>query len=333
MRFVSVRSRSFLPEDVLSDLPSRFGVTAVRQITPVLPVLSCPETAVPFLTAAEMLAYDRDAGLDLGGLAVHYESERGGIHADDVVDKMGGIVDILQGAVDAGLAGTTYADRILGVQSVAFRERMEAGRLIDGGVLNRIVLYVTALMESKSAMGLIVAAPTAGACGVLPGACLGTAAAMGLSRDAVARAMLAGGMIGVFISAHATFAAEVGGCQAECGSGSGMAAAALVTLVGGTARQAVDAASIALQNILGLVCDPVAQRVEVPCLGKNVMAAANALTCANMALAGYDPVIPFDEVVEAMDAVGRMLPSDLRCTGRAGLSATKTARDIERRLF
>ncbi len=144
--------------------------------------------------------------------------------------------------------------------------------------------------------------------------------------------MLAGGMIGVFIAAHATFAAEVGGCQAECGAGSGMAAAALVTLAGGSTQLAVNAASMALQNVLGMVCDPVANRVEVPCLGKNVLAASNALACANMALAGYDPVIPLDEVIETMDAVGKMLPPALRCTGYGGLSVTKTAKEIEQRL-
>ena len=152
---------------------------------------------------------------------------------------------------------------------------------------------------------------------------------MGLSPDEMTRAMLAAGMIGVFIAAHATFAAEVGGCQAECGAGSGMAAAALVTLAGGTARQAVAATSIALQNILGMICDPVANRVEVPCLGKNVMAASNALACANMALAGYSEVIPLDQVIEAMDEVGKSLPSELRCTGLGGLSVTRAAKKIE----
>ena len=146
------------------------------------------------------------------------------------------------------------------------------------------------------------------------------------------RAMLAGGVIGVFIAAHATFAAEVGGCQAECGAGSGMAASALVTLAGGSTHQAVNAASMALQNILGMICDPVANRVEVPCLGKNVMAASNALACANMALADYDPVIPLDEVIQTMDQVGKMLPSALRCTALGGLSITKTSKDIEKRL-
>jgi L-serine dehydratase len=184
----------------------------------------------------------------------------------------------------------------------------------------------------KSAMGVIVAAPTAGACAGLPGAVIGAAGSMGLPLEAMAQAMLAAGMIGVFIAAHATFAAEVGGCQAECGAGSGMAAAALVTLAGGTAKQAIDAASIALQNTLGMVCDPVANRVEVPCLGKNVLAASNALACANMALADYDAVIPLDEVIDTMDQVGKSLPHTLRCTALGGLSVTPTSKAIEVRL-
>jgi len=181
-------------------------------------------------------------------------------------------------------------------------------------------------------MGVIVAAPTAGACGGLPGACIGAADVMGLSIDDMTKSMLAAGMIGVFIAARATFAAEVGGCQAECGAGSGMAAAGLVTLAKGTCSQAVNSASMALQNILGMICDPVANRVEVPCLGKNVMAAGNALTSANMALAGFDWVIPLDEVIHTMHQVGKSLPSELRCTGLGGLSVTKTSKKIEKRL-
>ena len=139
---------------------------------------------------------------------------------------------------------------------------------------------------------------------------------MGLGEAKVVRGMLAGALIGVFIAARSTFAAEVGGCQAECGAASGMAAAALVTLADGTAGQAAAAAAMALQNVFGLVCDPVAGRVEVPCLGKNVLAAGNALTAANMALADFDPVVPLDEVITAMDQVGRSLPG--RCAARPG---------------
>jgi L-serine dehydratase len=331
-QFIEIKSQGFLTREAVSALRSQFDILSIKQIAPVLPVLSRREMKVPFITSAEMLEYNRDKNLDLGELAIHYECARGALTADQVQEKMAGILAIMQAGVRLGLAGTHHADRILGYQSGNFRTQMENHRLIDGGVLNQIIMDTTALMESKSAMGLIVAAPTAGSCGGLPGACIGAANAMGLSSDELTRSMLAGGMIGVFIAAHATFAAEVGGCQAECGAGSGMAAAALVTLAGGTAQQAVNAASMALQNVLGMVCDPVANRVEVPCLGKNVLAASNALACANMALAGFDPVIPLDEVIETMDAVGKMLPSALRCTGYGGLSVTKTAKQIEKRL-
>jgi L-serine dehydratase len=331
-QFVAIKSQGYLDQETISILHSQFEIQSIKQIAPVLPVLSRQEIEVPFITCAEMLVYNRDKNLDLWELAIHYERSRGAIADEQVIQKMADIIDIMQNAIHEGLAGTEYADRILGYQSGNFQAQMENRHLIDGGVLNRIILYTTALMELKSAMGLIVAAPTAGACGGLPGACIGAASAMGLSKDDMIRSMLAGGLIGVFIAAHATFAAEVGGCQAECGAGSGMAAAALVTLAGGSTRQAVGAASMALQNILGMICDPVAKRVEVPCLGKNVMAASNALACANMALADYDPVISLDEVVQTMDEVGKMLPSALRCTALGGLSITKTSNEIEKRL-
>ncbi len=148
----------------------------------------------------------------------------------------------------------------------------------------------------------------------------------------MAQALLASGLIGTFIATRWTFAAEVGGCQAEGGSAAAMAAAALVTLAGGTLQQAVAAASLAFQSMLGLICDPIANRVEAPCLGKNVMAASNALACANMALADYDPVIPFDEVVETAQRVANQMPRELRCTALGGLSITPTSKAIEQRL-
>jgi L-serine dehydratase len=331
-RFVEIKSQEFLAPETTFELRSKFDIHSIKQIAPVLPVLSHREIKVPFITCADMMEYNRDKNLDLWELAVHYERARGAITDEQVMEKMTDIIDVMQNAIHAGLAGTEYADRILGYQSGNFQTQMKNHRLINGGVLNQIIMYTTALMESKSAMGLIVAAPTAGSCGGLPGACIGAANAMGLSKADLTRAMLAGGMIGIFIAAHATFAAEVGGCQAECGAGSGMAAAALVTLAGGSTQQGVNAASMALQNILGMICDPVANRVEVPCLGKNVMAASNALACANMALADYDPIIPLDEVIQTMDAVGKMLPSALRCTAHGGLSITKTSKEIEKHL-
>jgi L-serine dehydratase len=198
--------------------------------------------------------------------------------------------------------------------------------------LNRIVLYTTALMEVKSSMGVIVAAPTAGACAALPAACLAVGESMQLDESEIARGMLAAGIIGVFIATHWTFAAEVGGCQAEGGSAAAMAAAALVSLSGGSLQQAVGAASMAMQNMLGLICDPVANRVEVPCLGKNVMAASNALACANMALAGFDAVIPLDETIAAAKSVAERMPREHRCTALGGLATTPTSLAIEKGL-
>jgi L-serine dehydratase len=146
------------------------------------------------------------------------------------------------------------------------------------------------------------------------------------------RAMLAGGLIGVFVATRSSFAAEVGGCQAETGAGAAMAAAALVELAGGNAAQALSASSHALQNVLGLVCDPVANRVEAPCLGRNIAGAANALACANIALAGYDHLIPLDEVLDAHRQISENMARELRCTALGGLSITPTSKAIEAKL-
>jgi L-serine dehydratase len=332
-QFIEIKSQRPVEQKTKRYLYDNFDIQSIKTIAPVLPVLSGQSNVVPFITCDEMLQFNQSKDLELWQLAVHYESARGAMSQERVFQMMEDIVRIMQKSVLEGLEGTQYKDRILGYQSGAFRTHMQSQRLLDGGVLNQIILYITAMMEMKSAMGVIVAAPTAGACGGLPGAVLGTAKVMGLSVDDMAKAMLAAGMIGVFIAAHATFAAEVGGCQAECGAGSGMAAAALTTLGGGTTKQAVNAASIALQNTLGMICDPVANRVEVPCLGKNILAASNALACANMALADFDPVIPLDEVIATMDQVGKSLPPALRCTGLGGLSITPASKIIESRLI
>nr|NIM15911.1 serine dehydratase [Candidatus Aminicenantes bacterium]NIM82695.1 serine dehydratase [Candidatus Aminicenantes bacterium]NIN22068.1 serine dehydratase [Candidatus Aminicenantes bacterium]NIN45825.1 serine dehydratase [Candidatus Aminicenantes bacterium]NIN88663.1 serine dehydratase [Candidatus Aminicenantes bacterium] len=330
--FIEIKARQFLDKEILSQLCSTFKIPMVKELKPVLPVLSGKDMEVPFITCQEMLEYNEDRGLDLWQLAVDYERARGNIPAGEVFAKMKNIVRIMKKSILAGIKGTRYEDRILGYQSGFFKKQMHENRLLDGGMLNQMILYTTALMEVKSSMGVIVACPTAGSCAALPGACIGAADAMGLSEDEITKAMLAAGMMGIFISAQATFAAEVGGCQAECGAASGMAAAALVILGKGDTKQAIDAASLALQNIFGMVCDPVANRVEVPCLGKNVMAAANALACANMALAHFDAVMPLDEVIEAMDKVGKSIPFELRCTALGGLSVTKTSKRIEEKL-
>lgn len=313
------------------DCNGREGVSA-RFLHPVLPVLSRRSTRVPFTTCAEMLEWDGGRGTPLWRLAVEYEGARGGLSESEVVRRMVDLVRLLRRSLAQGLAGTEYEDRVLGCQSGGFRREWEAGRLLDAGALNRIILYVTALMEVKSSMGVIIAMPTAGACAALPGAVIATAEAMGADDEAMVRALLAAGLVGVFFATRWTFAAEVGGCQAEGGAAACMAAAGLVTLAGGSLAQCVAASSMALQSMIGLICDPVANRVEVPCLGKNVMAAANALSCANTALAGFDPVIPLDEVIETAKRVAAQMPREVRCTNLGGLSITPTAKRLERDL-
>jgi L-serine dehydratase len=325
---IQVQAAQFLSEETMHSLhPQR-----VRRLAPVLPVPSRKDLKVPFTSTAELLDFDGASETALWKLAVQYEQARGNFSEEEVVDKMVQIIRIWRKSISSGLAGTHYDDRVLGFQSGKFQQAMESGRLLDGGALNRIVLYVTALMEVKSSMGVIVAAPTAGACAALPGAVIGMAEVMALDEVAMAQALLAAGLVGVIIATRWTFAAEVGGCQAEGGAASSMAAAALVTLAQGTRDQALSAASMAFQSMLGLICDPIANRVEAPCLGKNVMAASNALAAANMALANFDALIPLDEVIDAAKDVATKMPREHRCTSLGGLSITPASLAIERRL-
>jgi L-serine dehydratase len=324
-QIIQVKAAAFVDTDHLP-------VIAVKRLAPVLPVPSRQNMSVPFTSCAEMLTLDGERHTPLWRLAVEYETARGQFTEREVINKMIAIVRILRKSITSGIAGTSYENRVLGHQSGRFNELMQAGKLLNGGALNRIVLYVTALMEVKSSMGVIVAAPTAGACAALPGAVIGMAEALGKTEEDMAQAMLASGVIGVFIATRWTFAAEVGGCQAEGGAAASMAAAALVTLAGGTRDQAIAAASMAFQSMLGLICDPIANRVEAPCLGKNVMAASNALSCANMALADFDPLIPLDEVIDAAKNVAAMMPREHRCTSLGGLAITPTSLEIERKL-
>lgn len=331
-QMIEVKADKFVDDDVIEKLRKETDIKKVSKLSPVLPVLSRKGMDVPFTTCSEMLKKNAGKKTPLWKLAVQYEMARGGLTEEQVISRMVDIVRILRRSIKQGIAGTRYSDRLLGPQSGRFKKQMKAGRLVGDGLLNRVTLYVSAMMEVKSSMGVIVAAPTAGACAALPGSVIAVAEELGANEEEIARAMLAAGLIGVFILTQWTFAAEVGGCQAECGAGGCMAAAALVSLAGGTTAQAVAAASMALQNTLGLVCDPVANRVEVPCLGRNAMAAANALSCASMALGGYDPVVPLDEVIESARRIAAQMPRELRCTALGGLSTTKTSKELEKKL-
>ena len=326
---VVVSAQQFLGDAELAKLPA---VQRVRRLAAVLPVRSRRDLKVPFLHASEMVQQADPTTRKLSEFALDYECARGGLDRAAVFEQMRKILTIVRGGVRIGLAGTEYADRILPRQSHRFAAMLEQKQLLDGGILNRAILYVTALMEVKSSMGVIVAAPTAGSCATFPGTCLAAAETLGSDEETTLRAMLTAGLIGVFVATRSSFAAEVGGCQAETGAGAAMAAAALVELAGGSAAQGLSAASHALQNVLGLVCDPIANRVEAPCLGRNIAGAANALACANIALAGYDHLIPLDQVLDAHRQISENMARELRCTALGGLSITPASKAIEAKL-
>lgn len=303
------------------------GVTEAFTLTPVLPTHSRAGCSVPYSNAQELLAYAKEHPMEAWEYGAYYESVRGGVSKEAVFAQMDQILSVMEAAVDQGLSGTYYKDRILGAQSHQIETAEKEGKLVPCNPLNMVIKSITAVMETKSSMGLIVAAPTCGSCGCLPGTVIGLGRAMGLPREEMIKGLFVAGLVGVFFAEGATFSAEVGGCQVECGAGSGMAAGAVVQMMGGNIVQCMDGASVALQNITGLACDPVGNRVEVPCLGKNVMGGSNAISSANMVLAGYDKVIPLDETIQAVYEIGLSMPLELRCTF-GGLGKTKTALEI-----
>ena len=302
-----------------------------RLLRPVLPVLD-GGADLPFTTCEEMQKLGEELSLDLAELAMTYESARSGMSEAEVRGHLRQVLGVMRDAVEYGLKGTSFEDRILPSQIEGFQEERKRDRMIGGDPMKDVIEAVTAALETKSSMGPIVAAPTAGSSGVVPGTLLGVARGLDLGEDQLIDALLVAGVIGMFIVRGATFSAEEGGCMAECGSASSMVAAALAHLRGGSTKEAIVAATLALQNSFGMICDPIGNRVEAPCLGKNTMAAMNAMSSVNMALAGYQHLVPFDEVVNAMDEVGKAIPRELCCTGLGGLATTPSARKIEERM-
>ena len=213
---------------------------------------------------------------------------------------------------------------LIGGEAAKLAKHREEGRSICGSVLGRAITYATAVLEVNASMGLIVAAPTAGSSGVVPGLLLALQEENRLSDEAVMEALFNASAIGYLAMRNATVAGAVGGCQAEVGVASAMAASAAVELMGGTPKQCLDAASTAIINLLGLVCDPIGGLVENPCQSRNVVGTANALSCAEMALSGIQQIIPLDEMLAAMYSVGRGLPHELRETALGGCAATPT---------
>jgi len=325
--FIEIKSTTDFDAELLRHLTAMDSVQSVKVLRPVLPILSRADLQVPFTNCREMLAYNQDKNLELWQLAVQYESARGAISSEHVFAKMRAIAHIMHHAIQAGIAGTEYADRILPAQAPRLKAATEK-HCIPDDIVNRMTLCATATMDVKSAMGVIVAAPTAGSCGTLPGALFGAASYLQKNEDETVKALLAAGLIGVFIAARATFSAEVAGCMAETGSGGAMAAAGLTHLLGGSLDQALDASARTLGASLGLVCDMIGDRVEVPCLDKNISAASKAYANALTAMASYTEVIPLDEVIDAMHEVGNMMPRELCCTGLGGLAVSPTGKMV-----
>jgi L-serine dehydratase len=299
-----------------------------RVLNPVMPIPGQGESTLPFNEFEDVWKDEALLNLPASELARRFESARSGFSVGQLDKMMESLVEIWTSSIHAGLAGTQYADRLIGSQSPAFMDNFKKGNLIEAGPLNRMIAYSTSLMEVKSSMGVVIAAPTAGACGGLPGCLIGYADHI-KDTDKLVDGFWAAGLAGLFIAIDATFAAEVAGCQAETGAGAAMAAAGLIEMCGGSARQAFDAASLAMQNVIGLVCDPIANRVEIPCLSRNANGAGNALTSANMILGGIKAVVPFNEAIITMMKVGQSMPASLRCTALGGLSDTPTARRME----
>lgn len=317
--------------ELINQLQNLPVIDKVAVINPIMPVISGRQTEIPFTTIQSMIGYAEENGLDLGDLGLIYEKCISGISEEELTVKMNEIIQIIHKSIEAGLKGTQYADRILQQQSHLIEKAEKEGKIRDS-VVNRIIENVSALMESKSAMEVIVAVPTAGSCGTVGGSLRAISGNNGYSEDKLTKAYFAAGIIGIYFARGPGFSAEEHGCQVECGAASSMAAAGIAQLMGGTAKQALGAASMAIQNMIGMVCDPVADRVEVPCLGKNINAAVNGYASAIMAVSGFDAVIPLNEVIQTVSRVSKTMPDCVKCTGKGGLAITETALNLKNKL-
>jgi L-serine dehydratase len=278
-----------------------------------------------FQSAAEMLALAAAHGWSLGQAALAYEAELLGLSEQAVIDEVSRRFDIMRAAVNLGLDPDAPAMQLLAPSARAIFDADAAGRLPLGGLHTRAAARAMAVMHVNGAMGVVCAAPTGGSAGAVPGVVVTLAEERGLQRDAAAMSLLAASAIGVILAARATFAAEVAGCQVEIGAAGAMGAAAVVEAAGGRAAQAADAAAIAFQNSMGSVCDLVGGMVEIPCHTRNAVAASSAFVCADLVVGGYVNPIPLDETIDAVYAVGRMMPSELLCTSKGGLATTPSA--------
>lgn len=253
------------------------------------------------------------------------ECQLGSAAMDELNERMRHVIEIMKESCLAPIKKPRKSiGGLIGGEAQLLDKHRSRGMSLCGNVLSRAITYAMATLEMNASMGLIVAAPTAGSSGIIPGLMLALKEEYHISDQRIIDVMFNAGAIGYLAMRNATVAGAVGGCQAEVGVASAMAASATVELMGGTPEQSLDAASTALMNMLGLVCDPVGGLVECPCQSRNAAGAANALTAAEIALSGVKTIIPFDEMLESMYTIGRRLPVELRETALGGCAATPT---------
>lgn len=279
-----------------------------------------------FKNAKELLALCQEKNLPISEVMRQREIILGETTARIVDQRMDQVLEIMKDAAFSPIKNPVKSmGGLIGGESRKLYEFQFQGKSLCGNVLSRSITYAMATLETNASMGLIVASPTAGSAGIVPGLLLALQEVYGFSDEKIRQALFNSGAIGYLAMRNATVAGAVGGCQAEVGIASAMAASAAVELLGGTPLQCTYAASTVLMNMLGLVCDPVGGLVEYPCQNRNAAGVSNALIAAEMSLAGITQFIPLDEMIDTMYTVGKKLPAELRETALGGCAATPSA--------
>ncbi|MGD6901210.1 L-serine ammonia-lyase, iron-sulfur-dependent, subunit alpha [Bacillus infantis] len=286
-----------------------------------------------FRNVAEVVELAESKGVKIAEIMIQQEIEVSGRTREEIIAQMDRNLTVMEEAVERGLKGVKSVSGLTGGDAVLLQNYIKSGKALSGNLLLDAVSKAVATNEVNAAMGVICATPTAGSAGVVPGTLFAVKEKLNPSRQEMIEFLFTSAAFGFVVANNASISGAAGGCQAEVGSASGMAAAAIVELAGGTPSQAAEAMAITLKNMLGLVCDPVAGLVEVPCVKRNAMGASNAMTAADMALAGITSRIPCDEVIIAMYKIGLTMPSALRETAEGGLAATPTGKRLQAEIF
>ena len=276
----------------------------------------------------EVLATDRD----LAEVFLETDAEEHGVPAADILEALRKRREVMRDCIVRGKNGGASMGKLVGSEARLLNEAFLSGKTFLDPLTVKAEIYALSVMGENSRMGVIVAAPTAGAGGIVPGMLMALEEERNIDPETTVRALVVAGGIGSIIALSANISGAAGGCQNEVGVASSMGAAGVAYMMGGTTRNSIQAAALALKNTLGLVCDPVGGLVEVPCVKRNALFAVHGLTAAQLALAGVESIIPMDEIVEAMVRIGRALPRGLRETAEGGLATTDTGRAIAQRL-